>query len=80
MAEAAAIIKELSHITHEFNNILNTLNGYNELAIEAKNCENAEEYDFYKEKIVTTLGKKLPVARGLTEQLNRLQIQLNENA
>jgi hypothetical protein len=78
MADAQKIIKELSEIVHEFNNLLNTLNGYTELAQEAKNANNEEEYAFFKDKIFVALGKKLPSAKGLAERLNKVQAQITE--
>jgi len=75
MSENAAAAKELSEIAHELNNILNTLNGYSELALEAKSANNDEEYEFFKEKLFTTVGRKLVTAKELTERLRKLQSQ-----
>jgi hypothetical protein len=68
--------QELIEITHEYNNIFNTLNGYAELAREAKDTDNEEEYSFFKEKLFLTVEKKIETARVLNERLNNLQTQL----
>ncbi|MFH0919232.1 MAG: hypothetical protein V1913_02630 [Fibrobacterota bacterium] len=73
MNDASRTAKELSEIAHEFNNILNTLNGYSELALEAKNASNDEEYEFFKEKLFSAVGRKLVTAKELTERLRKLQ-------
>lgn len=74
MTQAA---QEITEITHELNNIMNTLNGYNELALEAKSSGNEEEYNFFKEKIVSTVTKKLPATRALTDRLSKLQSEFS---
>jgi len=76
MADTEQISKELAEITHEFNNLLNTLNGYTELAVEAKNSGNEEEFNFFKDKVFATISKKLPSAKELADRLNKMQTQV----
>ena len=78
MADIQKHAKELSEITHEFNNLLNTLNGYTELALDAKNSGNEEEYNFFKDKVFATISKKLASAKDLAERLNKIQTQIAE--
>ncbi len=78
MADTHIYAQELSEITHELNNLLNTLNGYTELAIEAKNANNQEEYIFFKDKVFSALAKKLGPAKELADRLNKIQLKLAE--
>lgn len=78
MVEIEKCAKELSDITHELNNLLNTLNGYTELAVDAKNANNEEEYNFFKDKVFCTLNKKLGAAKDLADRLSKIQTQIAE--
>ena len=78
MADIQKYAQELSEITHEFNNLLNTLNGYTELAIEAKNANNQDEYIFFKDKVFSAVTKKIGPAKELADRLNKIQSKLAE--
>jgi signal transduction histidine kinase len=78
MPDLDKIAKELSEITHEFNNLLNTLNGYTELALESKNLGNEEEYNFFKDKVFATISKKLSSAKELADRLNKMYTQVSD--
>jgi light-regulated signal transduction histidine kinase (bacteriophytochrome) len=67
---------ELQISVHDLNNILNTLNGYAELLREADDGESSEEVIFYKEKIVSTLIRKLPAAKSIAEKLYTIHSEM----
>ncbi|MBL8027322.1 MAG: hypothetical protein JNL74_12960 [Fibrobacteres bacterium] len=62
---------------HDLNNILNTLNGYAELLKEAEESSNQDEIVFFKEKIVSTLTRKLPAAKGIAEKLHTIHTEMS---
>ncbi len=67
-------VEEFSSILHDLNNIINTLNGYAELLIEASKQNSQDEVQLYKEKIVATVINKLPLAKSIAQRMQQLEI------
>jgi hypothetical protein len=74
--EPVVFAKELSDIAHECNNLFNTLNGYIELADEARESGNQAEFELFKDKLYLTLSKKISIAKELSRRINVIKEQV----
>lgn len=72
------IYEDLKTTVHDLNNVLTTVIGYYNLAKEAEENGDLEEFQFFKDKIYASLSKKAEKALKVSKDLETIQNNLKQ--